>query len=58
MATLNNIVLVKGKVRWYYNIVADNGHILATSQKYFSKGNARRAAINAATRSKLEYKES
>ncbi len=39
-----HIQLVKGKVKYYYNVVATNGNILSTSQKYWSKGNADRAA--------------
>ena len=42
------VVLVKGKVRWYFNWEASNGRIVATSQKYFSRSNAKRAALRAA----------
>jgi uncharacterized protein YegP (UPF0339 family) len=38
------IKLLKGKVRWYYTIVGNNGETIAVSQKYFSKSNAKRAA--------------
>lgn len=39
------VVLVKGRVRWFYHVVAANGQIITTSQhRYFRKGNARRAA--------------
>lgn len=43
--TPNRIEVRKGKIRWYWRIVANNGQILSTSQKYFSKYNAERAAI-------------
>lgn len=29
---------------WFYHILGDNGRILATSEQYASKGNAKRAA--------------
>jgi uncharacterized protein YegP (UPF0339 family) len=55
---MNKVILRKGIVRWYYNIVSHNGNILSTSQKYFSKSNARRAAKKATKRYDLEYRES
>lgn len=51
------IELVPGRVRWYYRIVAANGEILSVSQKYFSKGNARRAADRLASELNLTVKE-
>jgi hypothetical protein len=44
-----HIVMQQGKLRWYYNIVAHNGKILNTSQKYWSKSNCVRAAKATAT---------
>lgn len=41
------IEVVKGTARWYYRVVASNGQKVTTSQKYFSKGNAVRAAKQA-----------
>jgi uncharacterized protein YegP (UPF0339 family) len=48
MSSKIRIELVKGTVRWYYRVVAANGERLTTSQKYFSKGNAKRAAKSVA----------
>jgi hypothetical protein len=48
MLKLLKVELVKGTLRWYYRVVAKNGEKLTTSQKYFSKGNAKRAALKAA----------
>lgn len=48
------VELLKGKVRWFYHIKANNGNILSVSQKYWSKSNAKRAAKNVAN--KLHYK--
>lgn len=39
--------LRKGLVRWYYVVKSPNGFVLSTSEKYFSKSNAKRAAKNA-----------
>jgi uncharacterized protein YegP (UPF0339 family) len=40
------VVLYKGKGlrNWHIRLVAANGKILASSEGYFSKGNAKRAA--------------
>lgn len=54
---MSKIVLKKGLIRWYYNIVSSNGNILSTSQKYFSKSNARRAAKRQAQLTKTGYEE-
>lgn len=54
---MSEVILKKGVVRWFYHIVSKNGNILVTSQKYFSKGNARRAAKKAAKEYDLGYKE-
>ena len=39
------VELRKGLVRWYYVIKSRNGRILSTSQKYYNKHNAFRAAL-------------
>jgi uncharacterized protein YegP (UPF0339 family) len=44
------VELRKGKVRWYYRVKHSNGDILVSSQKYFSKSNAKRAAKQTAIR--------
>lgn len=38
------VTLLKGKFRYFYHIESSNGQITSSSQKYFSKSNARRAA--------------
>ena len=47
MAQLQNysVRVVRGKLGTYhYNVVSINGQVLSTSQRYFSKSNANRAA--------------
>lgn len=44
---MHKAIIKKGKVRYYYNVVATNGEIVSTSQKYFSRSNAVRAAYEA-----------
>lgn len=39
-----HIKLVKGRLQWHYQIVASNGQIISSSQRYFSHSNAKRAA--------------
>ena len=39
-----HIVRGKGLQPWYVKLVSDNGQILAVSEGYFSKWNAKRAA--------------
>lgn len=39
-----HIKLVKGKIKWHYQIVPSNGQIVSSSQRYFSHSNAKRAA--------------
>lgn len=51
------VELDKGVVRWFYRVRARNGNIMTTSQKYFNKSNARRAAKAAALRIQADYKE-
>lgn len=48
------IEVAKGVVRWFYRVRADNGQILLTSQKYYSKSNAKRAARKAALGLKIK----
>lgn len=38
------IEVKQGVVRWYYHVKSANGNILSTSQKYYSRSNALRAA--------------
>jgi uncharacterized protein YegP (UPF0339 family) len=42
---------------WYVRLVADNGSKLATSEGYFSKWNARRAAKRMFPELEVEYVE-
>jgi uncharacterized protein YegP (UPF0339 family) len=42
---LGRVELRRGIARYYYVVKGGNGEITSTSQKYFSKGNAERAAI-------------
>lgn len=48
------VELVRGKGgihrRWYYRIVAANGQVQTTSEMYWSKWNAKRAAKKEASR--------
>jgi uncharacterized protein YegP (UPF0339 family) len=43
-----HIELKKGKVKYYWNLISRNGEIVLTSQKYFSKWNAKRSALKLA----------
>jgi uncharacterized protein YegP (UPF0339 family) len=54
---LPTVELCKGKVRWFYRLKSSNGNILSTSQKYFSKSNAKRAAQAASWTLGANYKE-
>lgn len=51
------IQLKKGTLRYFYRIVASNGNILVTSQKYWSKGTAKRAAKQLAKDMKIKFVE-
>jgi len=51
------VELVRGRVRWFFRVRASNGRKLQTSQKYWSKGNAKRAALRAAIDLKALFKE-
>lgn len=51
----HRVILVKGKVRWFYNTESRNGQIMTTSQKYWSKGNAKRAAKQMAYLMKAKF---
>lgn len=42
---IKRVELRRGKLRYYYVIKGGNGEILSTSQKYFSRSNAERAAV-------------
>lgn len=42
------IIIKKGLVRYYLQLVAKNGEILAHTEHYFSLSNARRSAHNIA----------
>lgn len=42
------VVVFKGKLRWYWRLVASNGAILATSEAYYQRSNANRAAAKLA----------
>lgn len=44
MVRKKTVEICKGRVRWFYHVRASNGQIMTTSQKYFSKSNAQRAA--------------
>lgn len=43
------VELVKGRVRWHVRLMDRNGKIILTSQTYYSKSNANRAARRLAT---------
>ena len=48
---------LKGKLLWHVNIVSSrNGQVVLTSETYFSKSNAQRAAKRAAKALKLEIR--
>lgn len=47
----------KGHMRWFIRIVGSNGEKMLTSQKYFSKTNARRAGKKLAAVFNIAYKE-
>lgn len=51
------VELKKGKVRWFYRVVASNGQITLSSQKYYSKSNAKREAMKAAHNLNMNFKE-
>lgn len=38
------VVVIRGKLRYFWHLLAKNGEILAHSQGYYSRGNAIRAA--------------
>jgi uncharacterized protein YegP (UPF0339 family) len=42
------VEVTKGRRKWFWRLVASNGQVLAVSQKYFSKYNAKRAATRLA----------
>ena len=44
-----HIELMKGKHKWYWKLVASNGQTILTSQHYYSRWNAKRAASRLAT---------
>ena len=51
-----HIDVIKGKRQWYWNVVDDNGQIILTSEKYFSKWNAVRAAKKFGEANRLLHK--
>lgn len=51
------VVIKKGKIRYYYLLVASNGEILLHSQHYFSKGNANRAGDKLASTLKIKIEK-
>jgi len=51
----HTVFLIRGKFRFYYTIESRNGRILTVSQKYWSKGNAKRAAKKMAHDLKAKY---
>ena len=51
----HKVIIVKGKVRYYYNVESANGRIMSTSQKYWSLSNARRAAKKMAHDMKAKF---
>lgn len=44
----NHVELRKGRLRYYYVIVAPNGEVVVVSEHFYSKYNAERAAFRAA----------
>lgn len=53
----STVELVRGRVRWFYRVKSSNGNILTTSQKYWSKSNAKRAALSTAKLLGAGFKE-
>ncbi len=51
------VELLKGQNRWYWHLVAQNGSIVATSQNYYSRFNAKRAADRFAEANGWEVRE-
>lgn len=51
------VELVKGRVKWFYRVRSRNGELMLTSQKYWSKGNAKRAAQAATLNLAAKYQE-
>jgi uncharacterized protein YegP (UPF0339 family) len=37
-------IKLKGRILWHWILVAKNGEVVATSETYYSKSNAKRAA--------------
>lgn len=52
---VGKVELRKGLLRYYYVIKGKNGEITSTSQKYFSKSNAVRAAVEVARLNKYAF---
>jgi len=50
-------VELKGRVLWHVNIVARNGETVLSSETYFSKANALRAANNLSKALKIPFKQ-
>lgn len=51
-----HLELVKGLVFYHVNIVAANGETVFTSETFYSKGNAQRAAAKASSQLKIPVK--
>ena len=51
------IELLRGRNRWYWHLVAQNGSIVATRQNYYSRFNAKRGAGKFAKANGLEVRE-
>ena len=43
----------RSKLFWHYVVVADNGQVTLTSETYYSKYNAQRAAYNTSKKLKI-----
>lgn len=50
-------IKIRGKILFHWVIIAKNGQVLGTSETYYSKGNAVKAARKLARSMNIDYKE-
>jgi uncharacterized protein YegP (UPF0339 family) len=51
-----HIEVVKGKRKWFWRLIASNGQVVLTSQRYYSKWSAKRSALKLALVNKYELR--
>ncbi len=51
-----HIEITKGKFQWHWRLVANNGEVIAISQRYCIKYNAKRAAVKLAGANGWEFR--